>query len=415
MNKMEIFSRIAKEILTEFQTDEAYNVFVFGNIPDKKLINAKKSLNVTQEEDVLILFDDTAFGSAKDAMLFTTWGIRYKENGTWDVSWNELYKNGYKDSKTGLVKDHYTLLLWNKQKKEFTISKEMILHVVTIEINTMKQLVRLGTDVLGNENSTIGSYEQFLKNIQKPNKKTNDVKENDNEDTSENIEKKSTNNFCTKCGAKIKSGAGFCTKCGTKIFIKDEDNDKELVKYEVIEEDDDDVEDEAEENVDIKDLFKVTEKDTENFINTLREETEYSWHNILEMLKVKYKYLKLVRNLGSTVNLTLPVPLDLDDDEGTENDPKIIITYNKSTVELYGLLLEKASKRIPKIPGLLYNILCKNKFHGGVVIDTEYDFLVFRCRFSIRGYDPLEFDIKLKFFAEEYYELWAYVIERWTS
>jgi hypothetical protein len=55
------------------------NEIYISDIPEKKLSNARKTMNVPEKETVLILIDDTVFGSAKDGVLLTDWGIRYKE------------------------------------------------------------------------------------------------------------------------------------------------------------------------------------------------------------------------------------------------------------------------------------------------------------------------------------------------
>ena len=189
MDKKLIFVNIANEVIENYKEKEPYNVYISKKIPEKKLKNAKKSLNVPEGEEALILFDDTAFGSAKDGMLFTTWGIRYKEDGDWTVSWEELYKNGYEDTKAGIIKDHYTLLLYNKRKKDYSVPKEMILHVVIIDFSIMKLLVRLGTEVIGNENSTITTFEQFIEEIEETIEEMEEEREKDEAETEEMLNK----------------------------------------------------------------------------------------------------------------------------------------------------------------------------------------------------------------------------------
>ena len=164
MDKKGQFVSIASKFIEKAQKNKILdsNIFIFGSISEKKLKNVRKAQHIPDGEEILILFDDTAFGSAKEGMLFTTWGIRYKENGEWNVSWEDLYRNGYKESKTGIIKDHYVLLLHDEFKNDYSISREMVLNVASIDFSTIKLLVMLGTEVLGNKNSDIGSYDQFI-------------------------------------------------------------------------------------------------------------------------------------------------------------------------------------------------------------------------------------------------------------
>ena len=67
------------------------NVYVIGWIPEKKLKNAKDKMGVLPDEEVLILVDETVFGSAKDGTLFASWGIRHRYvHNKWNISWEEL-------------------------------------------------------------------------------------------------------------------------------------------------------------------------------------------------------------------------------------------------------------------------------------------------------------------------------------
>lgn len=56
------------------------NVFVGPNIPTKKLNNAIASMGVRVGEDVYALIDTTIFGSAKSGLVFTSLGIRWRND-----------------------------------------------------------------------------------------------------------------------------------------------------------------------------------------------------------------------------------------------------------------------------------------------------------------------------------------------
>ena len=60
----------------EFSSKANGNVYLKPNIPDKKLRNAITTYAMgTKAEDVFLLLDDTAFGSAKDGLLFSRAGL----------------------------------------------------------------------------------------------------------------------------------------------------------------------------------------------------------------------------------------------------------------------------------------------------------------------------------------------------
>jgi len=61
-----------KEIYYQQVNNKA--VFLFENIPPKKLRNARESYatTITEDETVILLYDDTVFGSAKEGFLLTT-------------------------------------------------------------------------------------------------------------------------------------------------------------------------------------------------------------------------------------------------------------------------------------------------------------------------------------------------------
>ncbi|MDR1625500.1 MAG: hypothetical protein LBT33_03085 [Spirochaetia bacterium] len=99
------FYELLQATLNKYGLDQfGYNIW-FKDIPRKKLDNAKTVMGVQADEEVLILFDDTAFGSAKDGMLITTWGIRYNESlySKWNISWEELKTYHAEDEKKAVV------------------------------------------------------------------------------------------------------------------------------------------------------------------------------------------------------------------------------------------------------------------------------------------------------------------------
>jgi hypothetical protein len=84
------------QILGWYSLDE--DVY-FLDIPPEKLANSKKSLEINENETVIILFDRGK--SAKEALVFTDWGLRSKHSGErteWSVSWKELSLYRYRET-----------------------------------------------------------------------------------------------------------------------------------------------------------------------------------------------------------------------------------------------------------------------------------------------------------------------------
>lgn len=68
------YANLLERFAAEFEEiGNKKGVFVKGNIPEKKLINAIQAYaNGVSQENVLLLLDDTVFGSAKEGLLMTT-------------------------------------------------------------------------------------------------------------------------------------------------------------------------------------------------------------------------------------------------------------------------------------------------------------------------------------------------------
>ena len=115
-SKVNQFINVVASLLKKQNASSFGDNIYFRDIPPKKLEKARKALNVTDEEEVLILFDDTAFGSAKDGMAVTTWGLRYKESEKWAVSWEDLYAHPLNIDTSGKKQEPWVDVLsqWNQ-------------------------------------------------------------------------------------------------------------------------------------------------------------------------------------------------------------------------------------------------------------------------------------------------------------
>ena len=57
------------ELISGFRDSGIKKLYCAPNIPEKKLRNAIKACNASENNEVLVLIDFTAFGSAKETML----------------------------------------------------------------------------------------------------------------------------------------------------------------------------------------------------------------------------------------------------------------------------------------------------------------------------------------------------------
>ena len=98
MDKKQRFVQEVRELIKKFPKKRE-SLFIYGEIPEKKLNNARDKAQTTPTEEVLVLMDETAFGSANDSTLITTWGIRHKYFGSvYGVPW-EKFRNGFELTK----------------------------------------------------------------------------------------------------------------------------------------------------------------------------------------------------------------------------------------------------------------------------------------------------------------------------
>jgi len=125
----------------------------FLDIPPGKLVNSKESLGIDENETVIILFDLSVFGSAKDALVFTDLGLRYKYAGsTWSVSWEELSQHRYGMTSDDIIFKHKSLI-YNTDK---------IRRTTCIDDNPVLTLISIAITVFNSKNK-INTYEDVIK------------------------------------------------------------------------------------------------------------------------------------------------------------------------------------------------------------------------------------------------------------
>jgi len=61
--------------------------------PSKQIENFSGTLNLLDDEEIIILFESIQKDSGENGLTFTSWGVRYRDNVNqrkWDISWKEL-------------------------------------------------------------------------------------------------------------------------------------------------------------------------------------------------------------------------------------------------------------------------------------------------------------------------------------
>jgi hypothetical protein len=175
--KNERFIKLINE-LKETQTNSSFTVNIFvANIPEKKLINAKKAMNVPKNQTVLILFDETVFGSAKEGMVFTEWGIYYKNyDYFWSISWENLFTSTYTLSIVNEI-PIFVIISEDQEKREEIIT----LPISKPDQEMLYRMLSTGVNVLGNPDEIeINSLDELSQYIEERREKR-EKKEETNE------------------------------------------------------------------------------------------------------------------------------------------------------------------------------------------------------------------------------------------
>lgn len=173
-------------------------VFVAPDIPAKKLVNAQ-SKYITRDEPIVVLIDDTLFGSAKDGLAISE-NYVYAKGTLGDiksVKISSIRSVSSQSNKLGSLDIYFggnlfvTLSTIDKEDHDFVIG------ILKAAYAASKS----------GENSTPAKVNKSSKSIAaepKP-KNSNSVKEVV---------------ACSECSANLPAGAKFCLECGTKVLPK---------------------------------------------------------------------------------------------------------------------------------------------------------------------------------------------------
>jgi RNA polymerase subunit RPABC4/transcription elongation factor Spt4 len=209
----ELITGLLQDLGKEKFSDAAF----FGVIPAKKLGQAKLAMGVQNDEQVILLYDDTVFGSAKEGILITSWGVRQKSiDSTWNLPWNRLQEFTFGNVKGVLNKQ---LPLISKDGEEKTLYSTS----GSIDLNILKKIIQDGIEIcLAGEENAIAKKPAAKPPAQSAAKPgcaqcgaalAADALFCPKCGAKVQAEEAA---FCSKCGNKLKADAKFCPKCGTK-------------------------------------------------------------------------------------------------------------------------------------------------------------------------------------------------------
>jgi len=113
------------------------------NFPEKITINAKKALNIPENESILMIMDSTIMGSGKEGIALTDWGLRYNDGvDSWNLKWNDLqekYSLSISKVDLGIMVD--VLLLKAKPGNDLVVNKTINLSMASINYDILARIL----------------------------------------------------------------------------------------------------------------------------------------------------------------------------------------------------------------------------------------------------------------------------------
>ena len=138
-----------KTFIQGFIDTNGENIFskriYWKSFPEKIAANAAKGLKIPSGESVMMFLDATIFGSGKEGLALTDWGLRYNDGvDSWQLSWND-FSEKYSivkiqtDGALGMKVDE--LLLKSNSVDDFAVNKKISISMVGIDYNILAQIL----------------------------------------------------------------------------------------------------------------------------------------------------------------------------------------------------------------------------------------------------------------------------------
>jgi hypothetical protein len=336
-DKKKQFVNVLKDLLHIRGSDSLGDQVYFPHIPEKKLENIRKKLKIPPDEDILILFDDTVFGSAKDGMICTTKGIRYSDiNDVWAVSWKDLHDNGFEN-----ISKNDKRLIINVSDGMSSSKIDFHFFVAKIDSGLMIKILQIGSCIFGDEKDTnINTVAQLFALLNEPyplglknNKQNDDWADNEDdyedEDDDDDLEEDNLEDY---------------EKADVKEEVKQIVLENEVFQLDKI--------DESDQSTDIK-LDKITEP------ITIVYEKNDDHEPVANLL---YNLVQSVSTVEPAIKTTTEYEASLFEDELLgETKDKYVIFLGKATATISGSLTWKYSQS-----GIKYGW---SKKKGGLIVE----------------------------------------------
>lgn len=187
--------------ITEF-TQGIYRdrIFVGDNIPAKKLFNAR-SKYITRNDPIVVLIDDTLFGSAKDGLAISEYYIYAKDliGDSTSVKISSIRAITSKSTKLGLLDIYFdgnlftTLSSFDSEDRDFVVGILQIAHAASQKSSVIPPITSSHLPAKDTKTAVVKpkvAISSLLK---------------------ETV-------ACTECSVNLPTGAKFCLECGAKVI-----------------------------------------------------------------------------------------------------------------------------------------------------------------------------------------------------
>jgi len=150
--KAEDFKKYFDEAISENGQGIFGSRMILNNGSSEQIETFSNVLKLPEDEEIIVFFDDTIKSSGKGGLAFTSWGVRYRDNGAqkkWNLSWEELGEK-YTFRREGLI--NKKLMLHNDQGNLFTVDKEICLSYASFDLKWLEIILLKGCVIMNGKN-----------------------------------------------------------------------------------------------------------------------------------------------------------------------------------------------------------------------------------------------------------------------
>jgi hypothetical protein len=162
--KIDEFKTYLQTVIEDNGAEALGTRMVINNAPSEKLSIIADAVKLPEDEKIIIFFDDTIKGTGKCGLLFTSWGIRYKDNATlanWALSWDELAEK-YIVAVEGVI---FKTLKLRKGQGIFTAEKTINLTQAAFDLERLKRIIANGCFIFTGKEVSFANNSAIEQNI----------------------------------------------------------------------------------------------------------------------------------------------------------------------------------------------------------------------------------------------------------